>query len=362
MDVDFNGRFLERPPTGVDRFALETLQSLDALLAAHPGMHGARRYRVLVPSSLHSRPQFKVLVLTPVGRLGGTLWEQAELPWAARGRLLVNLCNTAPMSKLAQICVIHDAATVRVPYSYSRKFRWWYALMMPWIYRRSARVLTVSEFSRRDLEEVYGARFDGVGVLPEGADHMHRLRGDVTVLSRHGLGDRPFILAVSSMAPHKNFRAVVEALGLMQRQDVDVVVAGGTNPAVFARAVLPDRVKHAGYVSDAELKALFEHAACFVFPSIYEGFGLPPIEAMACSCPVLAAQAASIPEVCGEAARYFDPHDASGLASALDELLGDEGAQEELRQLGAQRSAQMRWELTATVLLGHIDEYLKGSA
>lgn len=353
--VDFNGRFLERTPTGVDRFALETLLAVDALLSKA----SAPRYRVrlLYPEGARYVPSLSFIEAVEVRGKKGSAWEQTTLPLVSKKSLLVNLCNTAPLLRDRQICVIHDAATVKAPDSYNWKFRAWYGIAIPWIYRRSARVLTVSESARQDLAEVYGAR-GGVGVLPEGAEHIERLEADQGVLTKHGLGRRPYVLAVSSLAPHKNFGLVAQALNHVSHADFDLVVAGGKNTKVFAQSSLPEHVRQVGYVSDAELKALFQNAACFVFPSLYEGFGLPPLEAMACGCPVIASRAASIPEVCADAADYFDPRDAIGLATALDRVLSEPSHAEALRGRGLVRAQHWRWSRTGAELLRHIDEVI----
>lgn len=354
MDIDFNGRFLGRTPTGVDRFARETLLALDQLLVAEPGLSQGRRFRLLVPTGVCDLMQLQCIEWTPVGRWQGLIWEQLELPWHARGRRLVSLCNAAPIVLCDQLVVIHDAATRRVPASFGRGFRAWYQIMIPILYRRARVVATVSEFARVDLAAVYGQRADVV-VLSEGTDHMGRIESDMTVLQRKDLGKKPYVLGVSSLTYHKNFKLIVDALPALQDLEVDVVVAGMINPVVFANAALPPQVRHVGYVSDGELKALFENAACFVFPSLYEGYGLPPTEAMACGCPVVCSSAASMPEVCGDSAVYFDPSDASGLAAAVRSVLQSKDFARALSAKGYLRSAVMRWNLTARALLTALD-------
>jgi len=355
VDIDFNGRFLTRTPTGVDRFARETLRALDELLLLEPCLRAGRRFRLLVPPDVRGRMDLQVIDWAPVGRCRGPLWEQVELPWHARGRTLVSLCNAAPLVLRNQLVVIHDAATQRVPASFGRGFRVWYRVMIPWLYRRAQQVATVSEFSRADLQAVYGQR-DEVLVLPEGTDHMSRIISDPAILQRHGLKARPFVLGVSSLTHHKNFRLIVDALPHLKDLDMDVVVAGMRNPAVFASATLPPQVKHVGYVSDGELKALLEHAACFVFPSLYEGYGLPPTEAMACGCPVISSNAASLPEVCGDAAAYFDPTDPLALAGELRQVLTDPLHRAQLKSKGLLRGASMLWTNTARGLLNTLQQ------
>lgn len=353
--IAINGRFLSRRLAGVDRFAIEVVRSLDRLVAGDSGLFKGTDIIVLVPAGTNCDFGVESILVVECGTRSGVLWEQFDLPAAAGDRLLVNLCNTGPVFRKHQLTVIHDVAPSRVPESYGFLFRAWYRLLIPTLYRRSQSVCTVSAFSRDELTDLHGTRGD-ICVLPEGADHMGRLAADPAVLERHGLNGRPYVLAVSSLSPHKNFAAVVRAVEAIGEVDFDVVIAGGQNPRVFAGSSgdLPPSVKYVGYVSDEELKALYENAACFVFPSIYEGYGLPPTEAMACGCPVVAAKAASIPEVCGDAAIYFDPNDSVDLARVLASVMGDPGLRAELRKKGLARAGTMLWRNAALSLLNEI--------
>jgi glycosyltransferase involved in cell wall biosynthesis len=129
------------------------------------------------------------------------------------------------------------------------------------------------------------------------------------------------------------------------------------NPEVFSSRSVPEHthLRFAGYVTDAELRALYEQAACLVYPSFYEGFGLPPLEAMCCCCPVVAARAASLPEVCGDAAMYCDPADASDIARVVQRVVSDSAMQEDLRQRGAERARRFSWSGAATSMLNLLD-------
>ena len=264
-----NCRFLNRSMTGVDRFAGELLRALDRLQANGDPLLEGLRVRALAPPGTARPPWLEGIPLRTCGRLRGQAWEQLELPRAAGDDLLLNLCNTGPLLRRRQLVVIHDVATFRVPQSYSATFRRWYGLMTPRLYRAAAQVATVSEFSRREMAGLFGKR-DDVVVLPEGADHIGRGTEDTAILDRYALRARPFALAVSSQAPHKNFSVVAEAVAQIRGADFDLVVAGGQNPKVFGGGrPLPGFVKHVGYVTDAELLALYRNAACFVFPSRY---------------------------------------------------------------------------------------------
>jgi glycosyltransferase involved in cell wall biosynthesis len=352
-DLAINGRFLRRRPSGVDRFALETIRALDALLVADDPAVRDRRVALLVPADATVPSGLRRVTIERFGRLPGQLWEQAELPWRVGGRLLLNLCNTAPLALRHQAVVIHDAATVRVPQAFTPAFRATYGAMMPSLGRRSAHVLTVSEFSRRELAAVWGIARGRVTVLPEGAEHVLREPADVSVLEREGLAPDGFVLAVGNLTPHKNLGTLLRAAALGGRLRLDVVIAGGSHPKVFRDAglTLPAGVRAIGYVSDAELRALYSAAACFVFPSRYEGFGLPPLEAMACGCPVIASSAGAIPETCGDAALRFDCDDAAALRAAIEAVVDDPARRQRMRDLGRHRAAEYTWERTARGLM-----------
>jgi glycosyltransferase involved in cell wall biosynthesis len=350
-----NGRFLGKQPTGVDRFAYEVLRALDTMIANDAPEIVGLSFRLAVPKSIKCASPFAKIPLVSVGSRSGHAWEQVDLPLFASGQVLLNLCNTGPIWYKRQLVVIHDAATFKAPSSYSSAFRLWYSLMIPSLYRWAVSVCTVSEFSKNDLAVLLGARA-GVVVLPEGTDHMDRTVPNVNVLTRVGLNSRSYMLAVSSLAPHKNFETVVRAVEEMGDVGFDIAIAGGQNPTVFASSgkQLSSSVKYAGYVTDAELKALYENASCFIFPSIYEGYGLPPTEAMACGCPVIASNAAAIPETCGDAALYFDPHDASDLVRVLRKFMSQPQLQDTMRSLGQARAKTMRWRNTAIALINEI--------
>jgi glycosyltransferase involved in cell wall biosynthesis len=350
LPIFINGRFLSRQPTGVDRVGYELVCAIDRLLdAKHPSV-SQHRWVLLVPPDHVRLPPLKHVECRVVGPFKGNAWEQLALPWHSRGGLLVNLCNTGPLFKRHSAVMIHDVATRRVPQSYSRAFRLWYRILMFWAMRTARLVLTVSQFSRQELIGFYGQR--EVVVMPQGADHFNALTPDSSVLTKHQLGARPFVLAVGSIAPHKNFGTLVQAVEKIKNAGFDLVIAGGTNPKIFAEAGrgLPDWVKYVGFVSDEQLKSLYQAAAAFVFPSIYEGFGLPPIEAMAHGCPVICSKSASIPEACGSAAAYFDADDPEDIAQTIQTTLNDEKALSDMRAAGIARAQALTWDKAALAL------------
>lgn len=349
-----NGRFLGRTLTGVDRFALEMLKALDTLI----GVRGLDlQLEVAVPRGTHTELQLAHGHVLPVGTRQGHLWEQLDLRRHAHGNPLVNLCNTGPVGCANSHVVIHDAAVFSLPQAYGWRFRWAYRVLHTLLARLGPPPLTVSRFSQQELSRHLGLNADQITVLPESGEHMLQRARDPSILRQHQLTDRPFVLAVSSNHLGKNFHLLAQALQGLPDAGFDVVVAGGSNHRVFADQThtLPAFVKRVGYVSDEQLCSLYQHAACFVFPSIYEGFGLPPLEAMSLGCPVVAAHAASIPEVCGDAAIYFDPYNADSLRQALLTVMQEGPAARAARSARALQHAHLwRWQDAAAGLLAHL--------
>jgi glycosyltransferase involved in cell wall biosynthesis len=353
VKVAINGRFLSQQITGVQRHARELVRALDCLLADDPAAGRDAEVSLLLPPN--AVPDLDLRSISPrrVGRLTGQLWEQIELPLHARGSLLLSLANAAPAALRRQVVTVHDALVFAAPETFSRAYRSWYRVLLPLLGRRAALVLTDSEFSRAELARRAGMPAARIRVVPGGHEHILQTPAAPDILARHGLADRRYVLAVSSRSRHKNLRAVAEAMALLGDRDWVYVFAGGGNARIFGdqAETWPAGVRALGYVTDGELRALYEHAECFVFPSFYEGFGYPPLEAMACGCPVVVSRAASLPEVCGEAAVYIDPADPRDLAAALERVMGDEGLRLDLRRRGLAQAKRFSWGRTARQVL-----------
>ncbi|MBV1798590.1 glycosyltransferase family 1 protein [Siccirubricoccus sp. G192] len=346
-----NGRFLTQKLTGVQRFAQEITLAVDALVAA--GEWPAARV-LRPPAEAEAAKPYPHLPIEAFGRLRGQAWEQVELPLRARGGLLVSLGNTAPLlAGRRQAVVIHDAGVFDTPDSYSLPFRAWYRALHRALPRAGARLLTVSGFSRGRIAAHLRIDPARLGVIHEGGEHILRVPAGAGVLARHGLAPGRFALVIGTGAAHKNLDALREATALLAARGLSLAVAGAADPAVFRNVagVGGQAAVALGRVSDAELRALYEAALCLVFPSRYEGFGLPPLEAMCCGCPVVAAAAGAVPEVCGEAALWFDTDGPRRLTDALARLLDEEGLAEELRRRGLARAAQFSWRRAAATLL-----------
>ena len=344
--IAINGRFLTRPATGVDRFAYELLR---AWLPRANGMHDIR---ALVPAKSEPRNAHGLRVETSkVGTLTGHAWEQLELSRYCGDDLLLNLCNTGPVARQRQLVVLHDAGFIRQPQTYSFAFRRAYRWLFSGLMHRARTVATVSKFSAEELLTLVGGRARGIELIHGAGEHVLRVMSDTSILERLGLETRRYVLAVGSRTPNKNLSGVLKASELLTDLGYKFVAAGGSNSRVFNGVTLnDDSLVLPGYVTDGELRALYENAACFVFPSFYEGFGLPPLEAMHCGCPVVVSSRASLPEVCGQAAMYCDPNDPRDIAAQLRAVLTTESLRNDLREAGFARARAFSWSRSAAQL------------
>ena len=215
------------------------------------------------------------------------------------------------------------------------------------------RIITDSEFSRAELQKFAGFKASQMSVIHCGADHWKRVAPDFAVLARLGLVDRPFLMAVGSENKNKNIGRLVEAFHKVFPPDIPLVLAGGKNTEVFSNTEVleGENLIRTGYLTDAELAALYSRALAFVFPSLYEGFGLPPLEAMYFGCPVICSRAASLPEVAGDAALYCNAHDVDDIAACLKKIIEDKAMREELIQAGEAQVARFTWRASAEKML-----------
>jgi len=349
-----NGRFLTHPISGVERYAHELMRYFDQFLA--DGRWSSDSEIVcLVPSRKIHHPGWKNIKLVTVGKTSGNLWEQTELPLFLQGRPLFSPANSGPWMHRNQAVTMHDANIYAVPHAYTWAFRVKYQFLFRQFARRARLILTDSKFSQNELAKYLKVLPQTFKVVHLGGNHLLHLNADDEILTRNALTYGSYILAVASQSPHKNFLRLIEAIKLV-KTGIKFILTGGQSAHVFQQAglvELPSNVKHLGYVSDRELKSLYNNALGFIFPSLYEGFGLPVLEAMSCGCPVLCSRAASLPEVGGEAVLYFNPMQVDDLAAKLQQFITDVDQQTELRRRGMIQAARFDWEKTAneTMLL-----------
>jgi glycosyltransferase involved in cell wall biosynthesis len=308
--------------------------ALNARAAARPELGGVERWARELAARMDAR------VLAPPQALSHRLghgWEQLALPALARGDVLVNPANLAPLAYRRNVVVIHDCAALRSPEWYSPAYARWQRFVLPRVARGALRVVTVSRFSAREIESLLGVQ---ASVVPGGVDHARFVPGAPRA-------ERPYVLTVGSRTARKNLGALAESARRLSAEGIELVAVGGSRPQ-FAGEEMP--VRSLGHVDDAELPAVYAGASAFVLPSLYEGFGLPCLEAMACGVPVVASDRGALPEVCGDAALLVDPTRPSEIAEAVLASLGDEG----MRERGLRRAAEFSWERTVAELALHL--------
>lgn len=341
--ICINGRFLAAPVTGVQRYARELLREMDIILSE--GEHEHLAFVLLVPPDAAELPPYKFIRIRRVGRRRGHVWEQLELPHFCEGNLLFTPCGGAPLSYSRHVITIHDAAVWAAPEGYSFAYRTWYRALHGLLARKAKHILTVSEFSKAELTHWAKVAEEKITVTYLGGEHVNRLQADETVFARHGLDRNGYVLAVGSQNPNKNLSSLASAMKFLKDIRCPLVVAGGRAGGVFGEVVdVEGDIKRIGYVKDEELRALYQHAACFVFPSKYEGFGLPPLEAAFLGCPIVVSGQGSLMEIFEGIALFVDPLDPRDIANQIrNALAGAVLGRDEIRR----RATKYNWRSCA---------------
>ena len=266
-----------------------------------------------------------------------------------------------PLRGARTVFTFHDAIYALFPQYHLPMNRLFLGSMMPRFLRRADAIVTVSECSKRDAVRLYGIDPARIRVIYDGVDARFQPVTDparlAQVRARYALPER-YVLYVGTIEPRKNLTTLLEAFSATYNRQSAIgnwqLVIGGKKgwlyESFFARLRelgLEDEVVLPGYIADEDLPAVYSAASVFVFPSLYEGFGLPPLEAMACGTPVVCSNASSLPEVCGEAALLVSPTDVPALVQAMVRGLSDEPLRATLRARGLVQAAKFSWERTA---------------
>jgi glycosyltransferase involved in cell wall biosynthesis len=346
---------------GMETYARELIP---ALLDERPGLRltafvnreaaaaGGGPWGELIPSV--------TIPVEATNRVGWVMGEQRYLPRAAAARgvdVLHSLASTAPAwGSFKRVTTIHDLIYRVHPEAHFGVRTLGMRVLVPLAARRSDRIIAISESTRGDLERLLGTPPEKIDVVHQGMGAgiaAHPVPAG-ELRRRHGLGDRDVLLSVSAKRPAKNLKRLIDALALMpaERRPVLIVPGYATPYEAELRAhadaagVAAD-VRWLGWTSDEELEGLYALAAVFAFPSLYEGFGLPVLEAMRRGVPVVCSDRSSLPEVAGDAALTFDPEDPCAIAAAIEEVLGNPAEAELMRAAGRAQAERFTWASTA---------------
>lgn len=308
--IYINARFLTQKTTGVQRFAIEISKHLKNIYS---------EVVFLAPPNIISKELAKELNVISFGIFKGHLWEQIELPLYLKSKgnpILINLCNTAPLYYNNQIVTIHDLAFMVNPKWFSKKFAFAYKFLIPKVAKKAKHIITVSNSSKSEISELLSLPFNKISVVYNGITFINEDIQHAAPL----LNDKYF-LTVSSIDPRKNLQNLIDAFQKWNTSNTKLLVIGGKNASFAYKDVygVNNNVKYLGYVSDKELINYYKNALCFVYPSLYEGFGLPPLEALALGTNVIVSDIPSVREVCKDfALKYFDPTSTDSIVNALE--------------------------------------------
>ncbi|HEU0250106.1 MAG TPA: glycosyltransferase family 1 protein [Solirubrobacteraceae bacterium] len=367
MHVGLNLVFLVPGETGGMEVAAREL--IPALIAAAPEGTSFTAFVNREAALAKDGPWGELLpaVTVPVNARNRVQWvrgEQLLLPRLAARQgvdLLHSLASTAPArGRFRRVVTVHDLIYARFPEAHAGIRDLGMRLLVPLATRRSDRVIVDSQSTGDDLVELLGTPRERIDVVPLGLGSVRRGEPapERTVRERFSLGERRIALSLSAKRPHKNLAALIDALALTPAERRPLLVLPGYPTAHEAElrqraaaAGLADDLRFLGWVQSELIEGLWSIADVFVYPSLYEGFGLPVLEAMARGVPVACSNASSLPEVAGEAALLFDPNDVSAIAAALQRLLDDPAEAQRLRERGLAQARLFSWERTARATL-----------
>jgi glycosyltransferase involved in cell wall biosynthesis len=355
--IGINAHLLS-PKSGYRRAGIH--QYIAQLLRHLPRLNGRTEYLIYTQdnNAIPRRAGNRIIPssLPTEKRLFRILWEQSAWPIQA-ARVGVDLLHsmafvTPILTRIPTIVTVYDLSFVHFPEKFPTSQRLYLQTQTARSVKQAQRVITISEATRKDLYRHFNVPLEKIDVIFPGVEpHYQQLPQESLNTFRDEKNlHKPFILHVGTLQPRKNIPVLLEALAALKNQDIELILAGGKGwlyDQIFSQIKdlgLADQVRFTGYVRDEELPFWYNAAKVLVFPSVYEGFGMPIIEAMACGTPVIAAHTSSIPEAGGEAALYFEPHDVEKLTQQLAEIFENDDLLHNMRQSGFMQSRKFSWE------------------
>ncbi|MFQ9927675.1 MAG: glycosyltransferase family 4 protein [Anaerobutyricum soehngenii] len=341
--VIINGRFLAKRVTGVERYGLEILLELDKISMPN-------EFLLAVPPEVEDIPKLKNIKVIKVGKLHNRAWEHISFAiYTIRNNMIpLNFCNVAPLLKPG-IVVIHDVKFKARPEFFSKKFIAWYNLLFTNAIKRAKRIITVSEFSKSEIQKYFNISEKKIYIVPSAWTHFKNTKFDELALEKYHLEKKKFFFSMSSLEPNKNFHWVAEVAKKNPKENF--AIAGSINETVFADGLgfsCPSNMHLLGYISDAEAKTLMKECKAFLFPTFYEGFGLPPMEAISAGCEeVIISDTRVMHDIYGKDAIYIDPNNYNIDLSNIDKKYNHK--EELLKKYTWEKSARRLLDVLRTI-------------
>jgi len=355
VKIVVNARFLTQPITGVQRYGIEISLQLKTLLGD--------QIVFVTPRNIVHIDIAKQLQTEVVGKRTGHAWEQLDLPKYLKANgspLLLNLANTAPIFYNNKVSTLHDVAFLAYPETYSKKFLWFYCFLIPLVLKTSKHIITVSNFSKKEIQRYFHIDENKISVA------YNAVNNEFSYQKNEELSQHKYFLAVSSLNHRKNFIFILKVFLEIKEAypDYYLYIIGDLKNGNFGNLDIERyrkdaRIKFLGRVSDQELIRYYSNAFSFLYPSIYEGFGIPPLEAQACNCPVIVSETSSLPEVFDDSALYCSPTSIESLKEEIVKLISSPALRNILIEKGAENVNRFRWSQSAQIIRNLLQIFLK---
>lgn len=343
-----NARFLTQQLTGVQRYAFEICKRL-------PKKIENRQLIFVVPNVKIINKFDEDIELVTIGSLKGQLWEQISLPVFLKNNnnpLLINFVGVAPVFYKHKIMVLHDLAFKHHQEWFNFYFKTIYNLLIPISIRNSKTLVTVSNYVKEDINKTYNHKKENIKVIYNASSTKFR---------NIGLERKKIILVVSSIDPRKNLKRVIEAFNSFE-SDYKLIIVGKKHKTFsnlgLREEILNDNIIFTGYLSDRELLKMYNNAEIFIYASLFEGFGIPPLEAQACGCACIVSNTTSLPEIYQDSVQYCDPYSVESIKNQMINLMNDSTLRNQLSNKGIENVKLFSWEKSTKEFIKRIKEII----
>lgn len=361
MKIAINATILGKKPSGLGVYTTNIIKGIESSLSTEDQL------LVYTSTPEHFEESKKIqIVKTPkymspeYGKIGGLtrfIWNQVVLPFRVKKDKVDIIYSTTHhgmfLSPIKQILTVHDLLPIIFPGQHKLQY-YYFKYILPLLLKKSSRLVTVSSNTKEDILKSYKFNKSKIDVVYNSFEKTH-FKNSTSSKYKDMLGE--YILFLGASYPHKNLIRTIKAFNKIKTKhpDLNLVVAGGR--ADYKDQVMEhfkndnealNRVVFLDYIPYSDLPILYSNATLFIYPSLYEGFGIPPIEAMACGCPTIVSNTSSLPEVCNNASIYFNPEDINEISSTIINVLKDNQIQEDLIQKGYENCNRFSWDMSAS--------------